>query len=151
MSHKITVVWPDASFPTSDEARRVTRMSLVDAAKALGVNEPNVEQFETRTSEDDPCPLARDEAALAAMNDEFAQTTDAMEWAKAFCARVRAGCDPTDEGWLVGWFANAIGAGERASVARHAEHARDAESGQYVTNQYAAEHPATTVVEGGQS
>lgn len=146
MSHKITVVWPDTSFPTSEEAMRVTRMSLVDAAKALGVNEPNVEQFQTRTNEPQ-----RDEAVLAAMTDEFAETTDAMEWAKAFCARVRAGCDPTDEGWLVGWFANAIGAGERASVARHTEHARDAESGQYVTNQYAAEHPATTVVEGGQS
>jgi hypothetical protein len=44
-------------------------------------------------------------------------TTDAMAWAKAFCARVRTGLDATDEGWLVGWFANAMAAQERADRA----------------------------------
>lgn len=45
---------------------------------------------------------------------EFVNSTDAMVWARAFCSRVRTGLDATDEGWLVGWFANAMAAQERA-------------------------------------
>lgn len=46
---------------------------------------------------------------------EILQSDDAMVWAEEFCARVRElpQCDPTDEGWVVGWMANAMAAGER--------------------------------------
>lgn len=57
---------------------------------------------------------------------EFRDSTDAMAWARAFCSRVRAravapggdfhGCDPADEGWVVGWFANAMAAEHDARV-----------------------------------
>lgn len=119
MTHRIIVDWPDTSFPTSDAARNATRIALTDAAKSLQVNEPNVEQFIPQSNVAGVGALPRDEAALAAMNDEFAQSTDAMLWAKEFAARVRAGLDPTDEGWLVGWFANAMAVGERTSRPRH--------------------------------
>lgn len=114
--HRITVVWPDTSFPTSEEAMRVTRMSLVDSAKALGVNEPNVEQFETRESPAPQTDVPTNETGTA-VDDSFAETTDAMEWAKAFCQRFAGQIvgpgSGVDEGLMVGWFANAMGAGER--------------------------------------
>lgn len=43
-------------------------------------------------------------------------TTDAMVWAEEFCRIVREnGIDCTDEGFMVGWFANAIEIGRDAS------------------------------------
>ena len=37
------------------------------------------------------------------------QVTDAVVWAKEFNRiRVQIGLQPDDEGWLIGWFANAI-------------------------------------------
>ena len=49
----------------------------------------------------------------------FIESADGMVWAEAFCAHVGAspGADPTDPGWLVGWFANAMAAAERAGRA----------------------------------
>lgn len=47
--------------------------------------------------------------------------TDAQRWAQEFL-RIKAeieraddGRSTDDEGWMIGWFANAIGAGERAA------------------------------------
>lgn len=52
-------------------------------------------------------------------DEAFTQSNDAMAWARAFCARLRAGTfDGVDEGLMVGWFANAMAAQERASLAR---------------------------------
>jgi hypothetical protein len=55
--------------------------------------------------------------------EAFVDSRDAMTWARAFCSRVRAreiapggdfhGCDPTDEGFVVGWLANYAAAVER--------------------------------------
>jgi hypothetical protein len=45
--------------------------------------------------------------------EAFVDSRDAMLWARAFCSRVRTGLDATDEGWLVGWFANYAAAVER--------------------------------------
>lgn len=51
------------------------------------------------------------------MDESFTQSFDARDWAQAFIERVKA--DPefaTDEGNMIGWFANAImrGYDERA-------------------------------------
>lgn len=50
-------------------------------------------------------------------NMEFTQTTDAREWAKAFKQRVEANPElALDEGFLIGWFANAIERGRDAGA-----------------------------------
>lgn len=49
-------------------------------------------------------------------------TTDAMVWAEEWCKIAREieaaddGREVIDEGWMVGWFANAFAAAERAVV-----------------------------------
>lgn len=119
--HKIIVSWPDIAFPTSEEAMRVTRMTLVDSAKALGVNEPNVEQFQTRTNE---VPTGQPTADT----DHLLSTTDAQEWARSFIALFEGqmvGGPKVDEGLMIAWFANAFGVGERMSQPRHADEALD--------------------------
>lgn len=53
------------------------------------------------------------------MSDDFAQSFDARDWAKAFVERARAKPDfATDEDNMIGWFANAIMRG-------YDEHARN--------------------------
>jgi len=48
-----------------------------------------------------PCPYGLDHS--------FAQSFDAAVWAKAFVAHVKANPEiATDEGTMIGWFANAI-------------------------------------------
>lgn len=55
--------------------------------------------------------VARDDVAL-----ELHNTTDAQVWARQFIAIISdekyPGADPYDEGFMIGWFANAITAGE---------------------------------------
>jgi len=155
--HKIVVAWSETAFPTSAEALSVTRMSLVDSAKALGVSEPNVEQFETRSGElrtVDEQAFASADLVVATngavlkhrcgptegstvlivepdpavppegFDDGFDQTTDPLRWAEAFMQRVKAGV-VVDAGFMLGWFANAISAGERASRPRHHDETLD--------------------------
>lgn len=62
-------------------------------------------------------PLSSAFRPLEDTNDLF-NTTDAAVWAATFCKMVREGKDATDEGWLVGWFANAMGAVEAALYAQ---------------------------------
>ena len=52
--------------------------------------------------------------------------TDARKWAEAFHqTALRLGYSDMDEGWLIGWFANAIEAARAASPAPHLEADRD--------------------------
>ena len=52
-------------------------------------------------SQEKPCPYGLDHS--------FAQSFDASVWAKAFLAHVKANpAIATDEGTMLGWFANAI-------------------------------------------
>lgn len=64
-------------------------------------------------------PEATAQAVSAAA--EFVDNPDAMVWAQEFARRVEEGMDPTDTGILVGWFANAMGCGERNAPATKAE------------------------------
>lgn len=50
--------------------------------------------------------IVKDENILSHMG------VDAMKWAEQFCARF--GTDVTDEGLMLGWFANAIESGRNA-------------------------------------
>jgi len=55
------------------------------------------------TAEEAPCgPVV--ETKEKTMDDNFAQSFDAKDWAKAFCERF----PQNDEGTMIGWFANAI-------------------------------------------
>jgi hypothetical protein len=45
---------------------------------------------------------------------DFIDNPDARAWAEEFATVVKRGeVDPTDTGWLVGWFANAMACGHR--------------------------------------
>jgi hypothetical protein len=55
---------------------------------------------------------------------EFTHNPDAMVWAHEFAKRVRMGCDPTDTGWLVCWFSNAMACGEWNALATKVHHAK---------------------------
>jgi len=130
VSHTIVVNWSESAFPTSQEAENVTRMSLTDAAKALGVNEPNVTMKDRAGEVDAPTPTTDVPAAEAnergtVVDDSFAEGADAQEWAQVFIKRFagatvqggevgsQTGLGPVDEGLMIGWFANAMAAGER--------------------------------------
>lgn len=52
---------------------------------------------------------------------DLTETTDAMTWAQQFVKTIEEHpdtADPRDEGFMVGWFANAIEAGRRAGAAQ---------------------------------
>jgi hypothetical protein len=49
--------------------------------------------------------------AYESLAAELHSTTDATIWARRFIELVELGLDPTDFGWVVGWFANAIETG----------------------------------------
>lgn len=64
--------------------------------------------------------------------------TDAARWAEAFAMHAKIVDDPSDQGWLIGWFANAVMAGhdeeaahsrsladELRHIAQHCTHAPD--------------------------
>lgn len=65
----------------------------------------------------DPAPDTEYGDALAR---ELHATTDAAVWADRFIDLVEAGHDPTDFGWVVVWFANAIEVGRAHGHERQA-------------------------------
>lgn len=84
-----------------------------------------------------------------------AQSTDALEWARAFVAQIDIGgpADPYDQGWMIGVFANAIEAGRAAGLkmgwqegaqwTHHREHGVAAPSYILERNPYGPAFPGT--------
>jgi deoxycytidylate deaminase len=74
-----------------------------------------------RLSLSSPVPSS-ERGALRTLEEDtaFTQSFDAREWAKAFNRTlVQLGYQPHDEGWLIGWFANAIMRGYDEYPKRH--------------------------------
>jgi hypothetical protein len=59
-----------------------------------------------------------DRGAVDVSERELLESTDAMVWARAFVQTISAHreADPYDEGFVVGWFANAMAATNRGAV-----------------------------------
>lgn len=81
------------------------------ADAALSLPETQGEPVATVTDAPDPAPKSVDEPEQIIGNDgkAFPLTFDAQAWAKAFNETLTVlGHPQHDEGWLIGWFANAI-------------------------------------------
>lgn len=75
-------------------------------------------------------PIMEDNDADLLRVQKLHSTTDAMVWAQEWCIVARKleylGKPLIDEGWMVGWFANAIMIGYDAGVRKEAEKTAEA-------------------------